>query len=237
MGGELTFPGGGWYHASKHAVEALSDALRFELAGFGIDVVVIQPGLIRTTLRRGGRRLDRGRRRAVRTLRRGRRRGDRRCLRRRVRASARRRAGDGREGDRAGGDREAATDALQGDAVCAPLHHAPPPPRRPRLGRARRPQLPEAVGAGEALGEKLHEQRGRQADDVQVVALEPLRQGRRRGPGSRSRPRVPPTRPAPGGARAPAASARGRRRWSLVLDDLPRRREQAEAGHDQVRPP
>ena len=48
MGGELTFPGGGWYHASKHALEALSDALRFELAGFGIDVVVIQPGLIRT---------------------------------------------------------------------------------------------------------------------------------------------------------------------------------------------
>ncbi len=48
MGGELTFPGGGWYHASKHAVEALSDALRFEVAGFGIDVVVIQPGLIRT---------------------------------------------------------------------------------------------------------------------------------------------------------------------------------------------
>ena len=48
MGGELTFPGGGWYHASKHAVEALSDALRFEVEGFGIDVVVIQPGLIRT---------------------------------------------------------------------------------------------------------------------------------------------------------------------------------------------
>lgn len=48
MGGELTFPGGGAYHASKHAVEALSDALRFEVRGFGIDVVVIQPGLIRT---------------------------------------------------------------------------------------------------------------------------------------------------------------------------------------------
>ena len=48
MGGRLTFPGGGWYHASKHAVEALSDALRFETQGFGIDVVVIQPGLIRT---------------------------------------------------------------------------------------------------------------------------------------------------------------------------------------------
>jgi len=48
MGGRLTFPGGGWYHASKHALEALSDALRFEVQGFGIDVVVIQPGLIRT---------------------------------------------------------------------------------------------------------------------------------------------------------------------------------------------
>ena len=48
MGGRLTFPGGGWYHASKYAVEALSDALRFEVQGFGIDVVVIEPGLIRT---------------------------------------------------------------------------------------------------------------------------------------------------------------------------------------------
>jgi NAD(P)-dependent dehydrogenase (short-subunit alcohol dehydrogenase family) len=46
MGGELTFPGGGAYHATKYAVEALSDALRFEVQGFGIDVVVIQPGLI-----------------------------------------------------------------------------------------------------------------------------------------------------------------------------------------------
>ncbi len=49
MGGRLTFPGGGYYHASKHAVEALSDALRFEVQGFGVDVVVIQPGLIRTS--------------------------------------------------------------------------------------------------------------------------------------------------------------------------------------------
>jgi len=48
MGGKLTLPGGGWYHASKHAVEALSDALRFEVQGFGVAVVVIQPGLIRT---------------------------------------------------------------------------------------------------------------------------------------------------------------------------------------------
>lgn len=49
MGGRFTFPGGGWYHASKHAVEALSDALRFEVQSFGIQVVVIQPGLIRTS--------------------------------------------------------------------------------------------------------------------------------------------------------------------------------------------
>ena len=48
MGGRLTFPGGGAYHASKYALEALSDALRFEVAGFGVDVILIQPGLIRT---------------------------------------------------------------------------------------------------------------------------------------------------------------------------------------------
>jgi NAD(P)-dependent dehydrogenase (short-subunit alcohol dehydrogenase family) len=48
MGGRFTFPGGGVYHASKYAVEALSDALRFEVRGFGVDVIVIEPGLIRT---------------------------------------------------------------------------------------------------------------------------------------------------------------------------------------------
>jgi len=48
MGGKLTFPGGGFYHATKYAVEALSDALRFEVQGFGVDVVVIEPGLIKT---------------------------------------------------------------------------------------------------------------------------------------------------------------------------------------------
>jgi NAD(P)-dependent dehydrogenase (short-subunit alcohol dehydrogenase family) len=49
MGGKLTFPGGGIYHATKHAVEAISDAMRFEVRGFGVDVVVIEPGLIRTS--------------------------------------------------------------------------------------------------------------------------------------------------------------------------------------------
>jgi NAD(P)-dependent dehydrogenase (short-subunit alcohol dehydrogenase family) len=48
MGGRLTFPGGGVYHASKYALEALSDAMRFEVKGFGVDVIIIEPGLIRT---------------------------------------------------------------------------------------------------------------------------------------------------------------------------------------------
>lgn len=48
MGGRMTLPGGGFYHATKYAVEALSDALRFEVAGFGIDVVIIEPGIIKT---------------------------------------------------------------------------------------------------------------------------------------------------------------------------------------------
>ncbi|MFZ1993142.1 MAG: oxidoreductase [Solirubrobacteraceae bacterium] len=48
MGGRLTFPGGGIYHATKYAVEALSDALRFEVRGFGIDVILVEPGLIVT---------------------------------------------------------------------------------------------------------------------------------------------------------------------------------------------
>jgi len=46
MGGRLTFPGGGLYHATKHSLEAISDALRFEVAGFGIGVTLIEPGLI-----------------------------------------------------------------------------------------------------------------------------------------------------------------------------------------------
>jgi NADP-dependent 3-hydroxy acid dehydrogenase YdfG len=48
MGGKLTFPGGGVYHATKYSVEALSDALRFEVRGFGVQVVLIEPGLIVT---------------------------------------------------------------------------------------------------------------------------------------------------------------------------------------------
>ena len=64
MGGRLVFPGGGVYHASKYALEALSDALRYELRPFGIAVVLIEPGLDQDQLRRHGRRraVDAGRR-------------------------------------------------------------------------------------------------------------------------------------------------------------------------------
>ncbi len=48
MGGKLVFPGGGHYHATKHALEAISDALRFEVRGFGVDVILLEPGLITT---------------------------------------------------------------------------------------------------------------------------------------------------------------------------------------------
>ncbi|MBW2279908.1 MAG: SDR family NAD(P)-dependent oxidoreductase [Deltaproteobacteria bacterium] len=48
MGGRLTLPGGGIYHATKYAVEAISDALRFEVRDFGIDVIVIEPGAIQS---------------------------------------------------------------------------------------------------------------------------------------------------------------------------------------------
>jgi NADP-dependent 3-hydroxy acid dehydrogenase YdfG len=48
MGGEFTTPLAGIYHASKYAVESISDALRFEVQPFGVHVVVIQPGVVRT---------------------------------------------------------------------------------------------------------------------------------------------------------------------------------------------
>ena len=48
IGGKLVFPGGGIYHGTKHAVEGISDALRFEVKEFGVDVVIVEPGLIRT---------------------------------------------------------------------------------------------------------------------------------------------------------------------------------------------
>ena len=48
MGGKIYTPFGGWYHATKHALEGLSDCLRIETEPFGIDVVIIEPGGIAT---------------------------------------------------------------------------------------------------------------------------------------------------------------------------------------------
>ncbi|MGV9776250.1 oxidoreductase [Streptosporangium sp. NPDC003464] len=48
IGGEITLPLGCWYYATKHALEAYSDTLRLEVEPFGIDVVIIQPGIIKT---------------------------------------------------------------------------------------------------------------------------------------------------------------------------------------------
>ncbi len=48
IGGRIGEPHGAWYHATKFAVEGLSDSLRMEVKEFGIDVVVIQPGAIQT---------------------------------------------------------------------------------------------------------------------------------------------------------------------------------------------
>ncbi|WP_158891348.1 oxidoreductase [Amycolatopsis anabasis] len=48
IGGEISLPLGAWYYASKHALEAYSDTLRMEAEPFGVDVVVIQPGIIKT---------------------------------------------------------------------------------------------------------------------------------------------------------------------------------------------
>lgn len=48
MGGRMYTPFGGWYHATKYALEGFSDCLRMETSEFGIDVVLIEPGTIRT---------------------------------------------------------------------------------------------------------------------------------------------------------------------------------------------
>ena len=46
--GKIYFPLGAWYHASKHALEGWSDCLRVDVKQFGIDVVIVEPGAIRT---------------------------------------------------------------------------------------------------------------------------------------------------------------------------------------------
>lgn len=48
MGGKIYTPMGAWYHATKHALEGWSDCLRLEVKSFGIDVVIVEPGGIKT---------------------------------------------------------------------------------------------------------------------------------------------------------------------------------------------
>jgi NAD(P)-dependent dehydrogenase (short-subunit alcohol dehydrogenase family) len=49
MNGRFTFPGMGYYCATKHSLEAIHDAMRYELRPFGVDVVLVEPGFVKTT--------------------------------------------------------------------------------------------------------------------------------------------------------------------------------------------
>jgi len=48
IAGKMAFYMGGWYNVTKYSVEAFSDALRMEMKPYGIDVVMIEPGAIKT---------------------------------------------------------------------------------------------------------------------------------------------------------------------------------------------
>ena len=48
MAGKISTPFGAWYHATKYALEGFSDCLRMETKPFGIDVILIEPGAIKT---------------------------------------------------------------------------------------------------------------------------------------------------------------------------------------------
>ena len=142
MGGRLTFPGGGHYHASKYAVEAISDALRFEVRGFGVDVIVVEPGFILTGFgeharrRRGGATVrtrtstPRSKTAYVETYEKG-------PLR-----HARRAARDGREADRQGDHGDPPPRPLHGHRVGQGADRPEGPPARRRLGRGHADDLP-----------------------------------------------------------------------------------------------
>jgi len=155
MGGRLVFPGGGAYHATKYAVEAFSDAMRFEVAGFGVKVIPIEPGLIATNfdnvavasmdpaeegplwlLQRPGRQVDEG----------GLHRSD---------ATLRRRTRCGGQGHREVAQRQAAKDPLHGDAVGVDVDRRAKTPGRPRLGRRHGPTVPPTGQQGLAQSSRL----------------------------------------------------------------------------------
>jgi short-subunit dehydrogenase len=135
VGGKITLPGGAYYHATKHAVEAMSDALRFEVSGFGIDVVIIEPGAIKTSFGDTGDRVDRAaRRRTLRVVQRASRREDQGRVRRAAR-TLRGRADRRGAQDRARHLGAEAAHALPGDGGGAPADAAPADSARPRLRR------------------------------------------------------------------------------------------------------
>ena len=154
MGGRMTFPGGGFYHATKYAVEAISDALRFEVQGFGIDVIVIEPGPIKTEfaetaigwVARTAARMP-GTTRPSERRRRGRTRGPSRG------GSAAGRTRSRRRSNRDVRARPRTRYRVTASARLFLTLRRLLPDRG--MGRARRPDLAEAVGAGEALGEQL----------------------------------------------------------------------------------
>ena len=159
MGANFTFPGGGLYHATKYAVEAISDALRFEVAGFGIHVVIVQPGLIRTRFAEaagdaiqsstpaGG---------AVRRVQRRGRRHDQERLRARSARAPGRRPGDRRADDRAGDHHEVAEDPLPRDAVGAPARGAAGADDRRHVGPDAGVAVPAAGGVATRARGRAH---------------------------------------------------------------------------------
>src|SRR5579884_2748224 len=145
MGGRLTFPGGGVYHATKYAVEALSDALRFEVRGFGVD----DPNRARADrhgLRRCRDRDRRARRRwPVCALQQGRRQAHHRGV-QGSDGEARRRTGGRGEDDRARAGLGAPEVTLSGDAERPADDHPAAPDAGPAVGSGDAHTVPDSEG-------------------------------------------------------------------------------------------
>ena len=164
MGANFTFPGAGLYHATKYAVEAISDALRFEVKDFGVGVTVIQPGLIRTNFGEaaahsleGQASERRGAGRGVRALQPGRRENDRRGLPQGPARAVRGRARRGRKGDREGDHPRQCADSR---------------PRHPLRADADRAAADDGSGdVGPVPGDAVHAARSRLIRRVQPGAI------------------------------------------------------------------
>jgi len=146
MGGKLTFPGGGFYHATKYAIEAITDALRFEVAGFGIAAILIEPGLIlrfRACGRKFRNRAD-GPSRPLHCLQRGRGGNNDLGIRNGAARTVRRNARQRRKGRRARDLGKETASSLHGDAVCEHFDRNATSALRRRLGCVRGSAIPAA---------------------------------------------------------------------------------------------